>query len=55
MTNPEATDLSKTSGLACACQLVDMTDSGTYHESDSSSGRPIISVRDIPKKKVKKT
>lgn len=48
-------DLSTTSGLACTYQLVDVTDSGTYLESDSSSARPITFVRSIPEKKVKKT
>ena len=54
MTNSEAADLSTTSGLAYARQLVDMTDSGAYHESDSSSARPMVFVRSIPEKKVKK-
>ncbi len=30
-------NINTTSGLAYATQLVDLTDSGSYHESDSSS------------------
>ena len=44
-------DLNATPGLASANQLVDSTDLGAYHESDSSSARPVVFIKYIPEKK----
>lgn len=46
----KAAKIDTTSGLAYATQLVDLTDSGTYHESDSSSDKAEIFIKHIVKK-----
>jgi len=52
MANSEAVaNINTTSGAACACQLVDLTDPRIYHMNDNSSAEPMVFVKSVPDKK----